>query len=209
MLLPPAHPVLCALATRRLPVVVGVRFEATAARYQTKGDALATGKRRRTGQEREQDLRDARLWLELGINEDMFPKTIGTVTYSRSSGPGGQNVNKVNSKATLKVLVENLVPYLPPPIYSAVQSLRYITPRSDTIVIQSDESRDRKANANACWAKLRQAVQEAGRAAIPGETSKEQAQHVKNLQESDNQRRLYSKKRHSAKKSSRRARGND
>jgi protein subunit release factor B len=35
----------------------------------------------------------ARQWLR-NFNESVIPKTVGDVSYSRSSGPGGQNVNK-------------------------------------------------------------------------------------------------------------------
>ena len=41
----------------------------------------------------EQDHREARTWLE-EFNADAIPKHICEVTFSRSSGPGGQNVNK-------------------------------------------------------------------------------------------------------------------
>lgn len=36
-----------------------------------------------------------------------------SVTYSRSSGPGGQNVNKVNTKATLKLDLDRAAKWLP------------------------------------------------------------------------------------------------
>ena len=37
--------------------------------------------------------REARTWLER-FNANAIPKNISEVTFSRSSGPGGQNVNK-------------------------------------------------------------------------------------------------------------------
>ena len=41
----------------------------------------------------EEDLKAARTWLE-NLHQDTLPKNIGEFTFSRSSGPGGQNVNK-------------------------------------------------------------------------------------------------------------------
>ncbi|EAT78030.1 hypothetical protein SNOG_14490 [Parastagonospora nodorum SN15] len=60
-----------------------------------------------------------------------------------------------------------------------------------------------------CYRRLFDAIVEAGRHAVPNETSAEQSIRVKNLQKSDNERRLKTKKQQSSKKSSRRSRGDD
>jgi hypothetical protein len=41
----------------------------------------------------EEELSAARRWLQ-DFNDTTLPRSIGDVSYSRSSGPGGQNVNK-------------------------------------------------------------------------------------------------------------------
>lgn len=41
----------------------------------------------------ETQLAAARQWLAR-FNDETIPRSIGEVTFSRSSGPGGQNVNK-------------------------------------------------------------------------------------------------------------------
>lgn len=52
---------------------------------------FASGKSRTNA--REEDLQAARKWLDQ-LHADTIPKSIGELTFSRSSGPGGQNVNK-------------------------------------------------------------------------------------------------------------------
>ncbi|ORY06023.1 hypothetical protein BCR34DRAFT_490432 [Clohesyomyces aquaticus] len=165
--------------------------------------------RRNNNDVREDEIRTARRWLEQ-LNAETIPKSIGEVTFSRSSGPGGQNVNKVNSKATLKVPLDALLKHVPNALHSEIRASRYIAARSDSIIIQADDSRKQTDNAHSCYARLHQVVVEAARHALPGETSAEQAQRVKNLQKSDNERRLKSKKMLSSKKSARRGgRGGD
>lgn len=41
----------------------------------------------------EAELDSARRWLKT-FDKSVIPQTVGDVSYSRSSGPGGQNVNK-------------------------------------------------------------------------------------------------------------------
>lgn len=41
----------------------------------------------------DEDLAAARKWLA-DLNPDTIPRSLSEITFSRSSGPGGQNVNK-------------------------------------------------------------------------------------------------------------------
>lgn len=81
-------------------------------------------------------------------------------TFARSSGPGGQNVNKVNSKATLRwTPAEN---FLSPGAWRRFQRLaqRFFTV-DGTVVIQSQEHRDQAQNIEACERKLRIMIRQA------------------------------------------------
>ncbi|KAJ4412623.1 hypothetical protein N0V91_000382 [Didymella pomorum] len=130
----------------------------------------------------EEELQKARAWLA-ALHAEVIPlKTISELSFSRSSGPGGQNVNNRS---------------------------RYVAAKSNDIIVQADDSRKQNDNALACYKRLYDAIVEAGRNAVPNETSAEQQRHVKNLQKADNERRLKIKKQQSAKKSSRRGRGDD
>ncbi len=78
-------------------------------------------------------------------------------SFARSSGPGGQNVNKVNSKATLRW--RRKLGTLSGAAWMRFKknAKRYLT-SDDEIVIQSQEHRDQSQNVNACREKLRSLV---------------------------------------------------
>ena len=115
-------------------------------------------------------------------------------SFSRSGGPGGQNVNKVNSKATLR--------WRPPPDFlpeGAKQRLerlaaRYLTVEGE-IVLQSQEFRDQSKNIQRCREKLRALVLSAMHAPKPRVPTKP-SRAVR-------QRRLDQKRRNAEKKGSR------
>lgn len=93
---------------------------------------------------------------DLIINDKLeVPKEQLEWSFARSSGPGGQNVNKVNSKATLR-----WIPADPPPLAPAAwkrfcrSAKRYMT-SDGHIVIQSQEHRDQPQNIESCQQKLR------------------------------------------------------
>lgn len=148
----------------------------------------------------EAELSKARDWLSK-FNINSIPRSICAISFSRSSGPGGQNVNKyvtarlgshkewtcaktvnrVNSKATLKVPLSALLPLVPPILHQDLRSCRYVADRTDALVIQSDEARKQSANVESCYEKLFRAVEESARNVIPGETSVEQRDRVRDL----------------------------
>ncbi|EFE41946.1 peptidyl-tRNA hydrolase domain protein [Trichophyton verrucosum HKI 0517] len=96
---------------------------------------------------------------------------------------------------------------------------------------QADESRKQSQNLNACFDKLTSMIAEAGRVAVPGETSPEQKKKVQKLyvidtekttkvikkttangyyrQRAANEARIRMKKEHSNKKSSRKGRSDE
>ncbi|QKX56485.1 uncharacterized protein TRUGW13939_03590 [Talaromyces rugulosus] len=151
----------------------------------------------------EEELKKARQWLKT-FSTSTIPRDIGVMTYSRSSGPGGQNVNKLNSKATLQVPLKHLHPILPRILHQDLQNSRYMAERSNSLVINSDESRKRSDNMESCYVKLYTLIQTIAKTTIPGETSQYQIDRVKGLKHAENESRLKHKKLKSSKKSSRR-----
>ncbi|MGE3820399.1 MAG: aminoacyl-tRNA hydrolase, partial [Isosphaeraceae bacterium] len=70
--------------------------------------------------------------------------------YARSGGPGGQNVNKVNSKALLR-WNPSTSPSLPEPVKRRllVIARRRITAEGD-LLISAQDSRDQSRNVESC-----------------------------------------------------------
>ena len=89
----------------------------------------------------------------------VIPSSELAISFARSSGPGGQNVNKVNSKAVLRWNIRESTA-LPPDV-----KLRFKThfptriSQAGEVVISSDKYRDQARNVADCYEKLRQLVQ--------------------------------------------------
>ncbi|QDS77856.1 hypothetical protein FKW77_000143 [Venturia effusa] len=128
----------------------------------------------------EDDVQKCRLWLSQH-DPKTFPRSIGTLSYSRSSGPGGQNVNKVSSKATLRVPANDLLKDLPILMHEPLRASRYYAKASNNLVIQADDSRKQADNAERCWERFHQLLKETAGKAVPGITSDYQKSKVKSL----------------------------
>jgi ribosome-associated protein len=117
-------------------------------------------------------------------------------TYARSSGPGGQNVNKVNSKAILR-----WNPMTSPTLPDDVRA-RFLSRFSSKlttggeIVIHSERTRDQRKNAADCLERVRIMLLEIARPPKKRRPTKPSR--------GSKERRLDSKRRDSAKKSNRR-----
>ncbi|KAL3479159.1 RF-1 domain-containing protein [Aspergillus californicus] len=155
-----------------------------------------------------EDVTTAREWLS-NFNSTSIPRHIGEISFSRSGGPGGQNVNKVNSKATLKVSLDSLLPLLPRLLHPPLQTSRYYAARTNSLVIQAEESRKQTANIETCYDKLYQLLKNTAKDLVPGETTAKQRDRVQKLKKAANESRIRDKKLHSSKKSNRRGGGDD
>jgi ribosome-associated protein len=116
-------------------------------------------------------------------------------SFSRSSGAGGQNVNKVNSKATLHWnLAGTKIPF------GIIQRFRerfagFITQEGE-VQITSQESRNQKDNVESCFAKLEEMLAQVWRPPKVRKPTRPTRASV--------ERRLQSKRRESDKKRQRR-----
>lgn len=87
----------------------------------------------------------------------------------------------MNSKATLKVPLDALLQHVPTALHAQLRTSRYVADRARALIIQADDSRKQSDNAHSCYRRLHEAIVDAGRRAIPGETTTEQTERVKKL----------------------------
>ena len=101
---------------------------------------------------------------ELRINARIaIPRSELRFTFVRSSGPGGQNVNKVASKAVLRWSVATS-PSLPDDVRGRLRTrvARQINDRGE-LVLTSQRYRDQSRNIDDCLEKLRSLVASAAK----------------------------------------------
>jgi ribosome-associated protein len=133
----------------------------------------------------------------LSVNEQIeIPDSELRFTFSRSPGPGGQNVNKVNSKATLRwAVVES--PSIPDEVRRRfLEIYRTRINQLGELVMTGSRFRDAPKNSQDCLDKLRAMLLVAARRPkrrVPTRPSR-----------GSNRRRLESKNRQSQKKQNRR-----
>ncbi len=117
-------------------------------------------------------------------------------TFSRSSGPGGQNVNKLNTKATLRWAAE-ASPSLPGPVRERFLAMyRSKLTRAGELIITSQRFRDAGRNADDCLKKLAKMLAAAARPPTPRRPTRATAGSVA--------RRLEHKRAHARRKKERR-----
>lgn len=118
------------------------------------------------------------------------------ITYARSSGPGGQNVNKVNSKATLRWPIVASPSLADDVRQRFLASYRRQVNDAGEVVIVSQRFRDAPRNAEDCLEKLGAMLAAVAVAPKTRRPSKPTRGSIR--------RRLENKRRQSQKKSSRR-----
>jgi ribosome-associated protein len=116
--------------------------------------------------------------------------------FSRSSGKGGQNVNKVNSKATLRWSVALSLSITEEVRQRFLARFQSRLTEAGEIVISSDEFRDQPQNVRRCLDKLREML------LLVAEPPK--IRRKTKVSRTKKKKRLESKRRHSEKKQSRR-----
>ena len=77
--------------------------------------------------------------------------------------------------------LDALLRHVPTAIHGELRRSRYVAARSNTIIVQADDSRKQSDNAQSCYKRLYEAIVDAGHDAVPSQTSAEQVQRVKHL----------------------------
>lgn len=123
-------------------------------------------------------------------------------SYARSGGPGGQNVNKVSSKAVLRWFAARSAAPIPPAAWARMKARfpsRFTV--EGEVVISSQEFRDQERNREACATKLVEMIQTA--LVEPAVRKKTK------VSKAAKRRRVEDKRRQSAKKQGRRSGGDE
>ena len=90
-----------------------------------------------------------------------IPLTELELSFSRSSGPGGQNVNKVNSKVTLSWHIEQTTCLRLDVKKRVIEQNRSRISNDNVLVIHSEKFRDQKRNIQDCYDKVIDIVKKA------------------------------------------------
>lgn len=143
-------------------------------------------------------LESARKWVEqLDIRK--VPINLFATRFDRASGPGGQNVNKVNSKCTLTLYNFSNCSWLPEGVrVQLLQKSRYYAQSSNSVVIQASESRSRETNKQLALEKFVNHIKEVCWFPRPtGDTTLAKWEQIKR---NSHEKRLNNKKMHSYRK---------
>ncbi|KAF8071561.1 RF-1 domain-containing protein [Lyophyllum atratum] len=137
-----------------------------------------------------EDTSEARSWIS-SFKPRPIPRALVEMSFSRSSGPGGQHVNKVNTKATLRCSLDS--PWIPPWAHPILKDNPHYVSSTNSILIQSSVYRSQAQNVEDCLSKLHDIILAASSAPIRNEPSEEQKKRVATLERADKARRRQEK----------------
>ncbi|KAI8639895.1 hypothetical protein BD408DRAFT_391610 [Parasitella parasitica] len=104
--------------------------------------------------------KEATSWQQ-SFNQSHIPKDNISISFSRSSGPGGQNVNKVSTKVDMRLSLSKANTWLPD---YAIKNLKNSTQlrksKENELIITSDRSRSQAKNIQDCYEKLTGIIRE-------------------------------------------------
>lgn len=117
----------------------------------------------------------AREWLKKQKNF-IIPEESIDFTFSKSSGKGGQNVNKTSSKATARMQVKQN--WLPKYVHNALREDAHYVKSSDSVVVSDSSTRSAAQNSRIASNRLESIIAVASKKGIINETAPGKAQRV-------------------------------
>ena len=132
-----------------------------------------------------------------------IPKQQFVTKFSRSSGPGGQNVNKVSSKAQIRLAREALASaeWITPVLKQKLWAESAYATKSGDIIVVSELTRSQKNNLEDCFAKFAKEIDRL--AFVPADPSEDAVKKWAGLRNVEKQKRKDYKQKHSQKKKDR------
>ncbi|KAK5995661.1 hypothetical protein PT974_04078 [Cladobotryum mycophilum] len=145
-------------------------------------------------------LAEARAWFRT-FDASQLPK--GSTSYARSSGPGGQHVNKTETKAITTYYVKELISTLPKSLHAELRCSKYYTAGNDSLTFMAQTHRSRSSNADENRQKLIDEVTRIYHEKTPSETNNDKTKKYEQVEKRFHETRIQHKKFNSAKKQSR------
>jgi ribosome-associated protein len=121
-------------------------------------------------------------------------RACGSVIFSRSGGPGGQNVNKVNTKVCLRVKIQDIDGLSDAELDRLRRTLAPRITAEDEIIVMSSEERSQRLNLERSYLRLEALITAAARIPAsrrptkPSRAAKERrihAKHIRSLKKRD------------------------
>ncbi|KAK2462961.1 hypothetical protein APHAL10511_005013 [Amanita phalloides] len=121
----------------------------------------------------------ARSWIAQ-FKKLAVPKRLVKFTFARSSGPGGQNVNKVNTKASLRCNVD--AAWIPAWARPQLRRSSHYVSSSDEILITSTVHRSQSQNVEECLSEFHTLLVSTSSSPIKSDPTEEQKQRIRGLE---------------------------